>query len=66
MTLDAAKAKARRESRHGYVQHVNRASWTLRAYPPADRSKDGDDYIVSDWCDASTVASFYKGKELHD
>ena len=47
--LEAAKRRAQHESTQGYVQHVNRS---------------GDGYVVSDWCDGSTVASFENGREL--
>ena len=49
MSLDIARQCACQDSRTGYVQHVN-------------RSRVG--YIVSDWFDNSTVASFENGREL--
>ena len=41
---------ARKDSENGYVQHVNYLQ--------------GETYVVSDWYDGSTVASFENGREL--
>ena len=49
LSLDLARLRAETESKAGYVQHVNRTT---------------AGYIVSDWFDGSTVASFENGREL--
>jgi hypothetical protein len=56
MTLEQASAKAKEESRNGYVQHVCRRVESLTPYVVF--------YIVSDWYDSSTVVSFECGREL--
>lgn len=61
MTLEQAKMRAEKESKKGYVQHVNRTcdSSDLRAMAEGRYS-----YTVSDWYDsARTVASYENGKE---
>lgn len=60
LSLSEAKRIAKANSKHGYVQHVNRTcdASDLRDLPTAS-------YVVSDWYDfARTVASFENGKEL--
>ena len=54
MNLKEATDKARIESLNGYVQHVQ----------CLDHAVYGKRYIVSDWYDGTTVASFMNGKQL--
>ena len=58
MSYNEAINKARKLSKNGYVQHVNRIVI-------ADRYDfSGYYYIVSDWYDDTTVISFENGREL--
>ena len=54
MTYDEAVMVARIESENGYVQHVNRIQ---------KLGTNIIEYIVSDWFDDTTVASFENGYE---
>ncbi len=50
--LESVKARAKKESENGYVQHVN---------------KSGGSYRISDWYDSDeTVASYENGKPLNE
>lgn len=65
MRLSDAMRKAEAESRNGYVQYVcklNPKKADAR-YRGVDVDPN-DDYIVSDWLDDTTVASFENGRRL--
>lgn len=68
MTKAQAMEKAERESRGGFVQHVNA---TRCDQCRADGNSalichkaGGGEYVVSDWFDGLTVASFENGVRL--
>lgn len=61
LTYTEARDKAREQSKEGCVQHVNAVILTTHAQV---KGPEIVGYTVSDWTDGTTVASFYKGREL--